>query len=76
MVMVEWQRFLKEDGVKVFCISPGFLATNLGGMGAEKLRQMGAGHPSLGGAVIKEVVEGRRDDDAGKVVNAAGVQPW
>lgn len=76
MVMLEWQRFLKEDGVKVFCISPGFLATNLGGMGAEKLRQMGAGDPSLGGTLISDVVKGKRDEDAGKVVNAAGVQTW
>ena len=76
MMMLEWQRFLKDDGVKVFCISPGFLATNLGGMGAEVLRKRGAGHPSLGGALIKDVVEGRRDDDVAKVVNASGVQPW
>ncbi|KAL1598861.1 hypothetical protein SLS60_008003 [Paraconiothyrium brasiliense] len=76
MVMLEWQRFLEEDGVKVFCISLGFLATNLGGMGPEKMRQMGAVDPSLGGALIKDVVEGKRDADAGKVVNAAGVQAW
>ncbi|KAF1980149.1 NAD(P)-binding protein [Bimuria novae-zelandiae CBS 107.79] len=76
MLMLEWQRFLKVDGVKVFCISPGFLATNLAGIGAEKLRQMGAGDPSLGGALIKHVVEGKRDADAGKVINAQGVQPW
>lgn len=76
MLMLEWQRFLKEDGVKVFCISPGFLATNLGGMGPEKLRAMGAGNPSLGGILIRDVVEGKRDADAGKVVNAAGVQAW
>jgi NAD(P)-dependent dehydrogenase (short-subunit alcohol dehydrogenase family) len=76
MMMLEWQRYLKEDGVKVFCISPGFLATNLGGIGADKLKEMGAGDPSSGGALIKDVVEGKRDADAGKVVNAAGVQAW
>ncbi|KAF9734775.1 hypothetical protein PMIN04_000924 [Paraphaeosphaeria minitans] len=76
MLMLEWQRFLKEDGVKVFCISPGFLATNLGGMGPEKMKQMGALDPSLGGILIRDVVEGKRDADAGKVVNAAGVQAW
>ncbi|KAJ9632175.1 hypothetical protein H2203_000578 [Taxawa tesnikishii (nom. ined.)] len=30
MMMIEWARMLKEDGVKVFAISPGFLATGLG----------------------------------------------
>lgn len=76
MMMLEWQRFLKEDGVKVFCVSPGFLATNLGGMGPEKLREMGAKDPSIGGNLIKDVVQGKRDADAGTVVNAAGVQAW
>lgn len=76
MVMLEWQRFLKEDGVKVFCISPGFLATNLGGMGPEELKEAGAGHPSMGGKLIRDVVEGKRDADAGKVVNAGGIQVW
>ncbi|KAK3209529.1 hypothetical protein GRF29_69g2110495 [Pseudopithomyces chartarum] len=76
MLMLEWVRLLKKDGVKVFCISPGFLATNLAGLGPEKLRQMGAGEPSLGGKIIKEVVEGERDDDAGKVVKTGGVQSW
>jgi len=67
---------LKADGVKVFCISPGFLATGLGGIGKEKLKNMGAGDPSLGGIFIKDVVEGTRDEDSGKVVNSAGLQPW
>src|ERR1700731_3012520 len=31
MMMREWYRMLKEDGVKVWCVSPGFLATGLGG---------------------------------------------
>ncbi|KAF2684472.1 NAD(P)-binding protein [Lentithecium fluviatile CBS 122367] len=76
MLMLEWTRLLKADGVAVFCISPGFLATGLGGIGKEKLKQMGAGDASLGGIFIKDVVEGARDDDSGKVVNSAGLQPW
>ena len=76
MLMLEWERLLKEDGVKVFCISPGFLATNLGGIGAERLKQMGAGDPSLGGTFIRDVVQGQRDSDAGKVINSGGIQPW
>ncbi|KAF2798130.1 NAD(P)-binding protein [Melanomma pulvis-pyrius CBS 109.77] len=76
MMMLDWARVLKADGVKVFAISPGFLATGLAGVGAETLRKFGAGDPSLGGIFIKDVVEGKRDADAGLVINSAGVQPW
>ncbi|KAF1843439.1 NAD(P)-binding protein [Cucurbitaria berberidis CBS 394.84] len=76
MMMLEWKRLLEPDGVKVFCISPGFLATNLGGMGADFLKKVGAGDASVGGVFIKDVVEGKRDEDTGKVINKDGVQPW
>lgn len=75
MMMREWHRMLHEDGVKVWCISPGFLATGLGG-GADSNRKMGAGDPSVAGSLIKSVLEGSRDDDVGKVVLKDGVQPW
>jgi NAD(P)-dependent dehydrogenase (short-subunit alcohol dehydrogenase family) len=46
MMMREWTRILKEDGVKVWCISPGFLATGLGA-GVKMNKQMGAEDPVL-----------------------------
>ncbi|CAI6337158.1 unnamed protein product [Periconia digitata] len=76
MQMLEWSRVLKEDGVKVFCISPGFLATGLGGVGSEKLKAVGAADASVGGELIRDVVEGGRDADAGLVVAKDGVQKW
>jgi len=93
MLMREWAKILKNDGVKVFAISPGFLATGLAGIGAEKLKkvsspwmkrdrhcadvvQMGALDPSEGGSFIRDVVEGKRDHDEGKVIRATMVQPW
>ncbi|KAJ4337903.1 hypothetical protein N0V95_008198 [Ascochyta clinopodiicola] len=76
MMMLDWARALEPDGVRVFGISPGFLATGLGGMGPEFMRKFGAGEPHLGGEVIRDVVQGKRDADAGKVVNKDGVQPW
>ncbi|KAF6838155.1 short-chain dehydrogenase [Colletotrichum musicola] len=75
MVMLNWHWLFKEDGVKVWCISPGFLATDLGG-NKELLKKLGAGDPSRGGDLIKKVIEGERDADAGKVVSQDGVQPW
>ncbi|KAI1765710.1 NAD(P)-binding protein [Hypoxylon sp. FL1150] len=76
MMMREWARVLRNDGVKVWCVSPGFLATGLGGVGAEKLKAMGALDPSVGGQFVKDVVQGKRDADAGRVVRANGIQPW
>lgn len=67
---------LQADGVKVFGISPGFLATGLGGLGPDLLKKFGAGDPSVGGELIRDVVEGKRDEHAGKVINKDGVQPW
>ncbi|KAI0839417.1 NAD(P)-binding protein [Hypoxylon sp. FL0890] len=76
MLMREWCRILRNDGVKVWCISPGFLATGLGGVGADRLKEMGAMDPSVGGQFVKDVVQGKRDQDVGKVIRANMIQPW
>jgi NAD(P)-dependent dehydrogenase (short-subunit alcohol dehydrogenase family) len=76
MLMREWYRILLNDGVKVWAISPGFLATGLSGAGSEVLKKMGAKDPSEGGSFVKAVVEGERDQDVGKVVRVDGVQDW
>ena len=75
MVMRQWHRWLKEDGVKVFGIAPGFLATGLGS-GPEEAKKMGAGDPSTAGPFIRSFIEGQRDANVGRVTNRAGVQPW
>lgn len=40
MLMTQWWRRLRADGVKVWAVSPGFLATGLAGIGAERLKQV------------------------------------
>ncbi|KAJ3497649.1 hypothetical protein NLG97_g1747 [Lecanicillium saksenae] len=75
MMMREWHRMLKDDGVKTWAVSPGFLATKLGG-DQEGNKQMGAGDPALGGIFIKDIVEGKRDADIGKAITRDGIQPW
>jgi NAD(P)-dependent dehydrogenase (short-subunit alcohol dehydrogenase family) len=75
MMMREWYKTLKEDGVKVWCISPGYLATGLGGS-QEFNKKMGATDPAEGGKFVRSVVEGQRDEDVGKVILRNGVQPW
>ena len=77
MLTLTWHWVLKEDGVRTWAVSPGLLATNLGGMGPERMRAMGAKDPSIGGDLIRRVIEGERDADVGKVVNQDGaVQDW
>ena len=76
MMMREWHRLLHEDGVKVWSVSPGFLATGLGA-GREANAKMGAGDPAAAGGFVRSVIEGERDADVGKVVMANGVvQAW
>lgn len=79
MMVREWYKDLKNDGVKVFNISPGFLATGLAGKGKEEfMKSIGAKDPAIGGTFVKDVVEGARDGQEGKVVRnyAPGNQPW
>jgi NAD(P)-dependent dehydrogenase (short-subunit alcohol dehydrogenase family) len=75
MLMLDWNHKLKDDGVKVWGVQPGFLITGLGGENVDKevVKKMGAGHPSEGGAMIKRVVEGEFDDRTGALVGKAGV---
>lgn len=75
MMVREWTRVLKEDGVTVFCISPGFLATGLGA-GQERNKQMGGRDPTEGANFVRDVVEGARDKDVGKVIRRNDIQAW
>lgn len=76
MVMLVWHALLKGDGVKTWCISPGFVHTGLGGM-PDAMKKGRAGDPATSGDFIKRVLEGERDADVGKVVHVGGgVQAW
>ncbi|KAJ5931083.1 hypothetical protein N7466_006576 [Penicillium verhagenii] len=75
MMMLDWSHKLKADGVKVCCVGPGMLATNLGGV-PELAIAMGAKHPSIGGQLLRKVVEGERDDSMGKIIVQQGVMEW
>lgn len=76
MLMRDWARVLKNDGVKVWAVSPGFLATGLGGQGPDVLKRFGAAEPSVGGEFVRGVVEGKYDHVVGKVIKVDKVQPW
>ena len=76
MMMREWHRTLRNDGVKIWAVSPGFLATGLGGIGPELLKKLGALDPSEGGNFIRDVIQGKRDHDQGKAIRSTEIQPW
>ncbi|KAJ0347532.1 hypothetical protein COL154_009613 [Colletotrichum chrysophilum] len=40
MLMREWHRTLLNDGVKVWGINPGYVATGIGGVGAEEMKKV------------------------------------
>ncbi|ORY06126.1 hypothetical protein BCR34DRAFT_571489 [Clohesyomyces aquaticus] len=76
MMFLHWVRLFEADGVKCFALSPGFLATNLAG-DPELMKKAGAGDPSLGGDFIRDCVEGKRDEHAGRVIRRDGsIQDW
>lgn len=62
--------------VKVFGVDPGFSATDINGGDKEVLKKMGAREPEVSAMVVARVVRGERDNEAGKVVDEAGVVPW
>lgn len=76
IIMRDWVRVLTNDGVKVWGLEPGFLATEFGGADPKDLRALGAGEPSDGGEIIRSVVEGERDADVGRIVTKDGLQRW
>ncbi|KAM0324656.1 hypothetical protein ACHAQA_008047 [Verticillium albo-atrum] len=75
MLMLSWHHILREDNVKVWCVMPGYLITGLGA-DAESMKEHGAAGPEVGGELIRAVVEGERDGDAGRIVAPEGVQSW
>ena len=75
MLMLDYHYKLKPDNVKVWCIGPGFLQTDLGGA-REMVAAQGAGHPSIGGNFVRSVVEGERDADTGKYIVKDGIMAF
>lgn len=79
MMMLEWARMFKQDGVRVFGVDPGRLVTNLGRRkpDPELAQKMGLRDPSEGADLLLQIVEGKKDAEAGKVIDEnGGVMPW
>jgi NAD(P)-dependent dehydrogenase (short-subunit alcohol dehydrogenase family) len=65
----------KEQGIRVWTVDPGLVATNLGG-NKDALEQMGAGSSEVSAQTILSIIEGQRDADIGKLIYKDGVHPW
>ncbi|ATY62463.1 NAD(P)-binding domain [Cordyceps militaris] len=74
MLMLDWNHKLRADGVRVWAVGPGMLATNLGGK-PELVAALNLPHPRKGGRLMRAVVEGERDGDAGQVISYDGRMP-
>ena len=59
--------------IKVFTFCPGFTVSNLG---PRNKMEFGAKPTDEAVRPLVDVVEGKRDDDAGKFLNATGFYPW
>lgn len=76
MLAACYAKELKDEfGAKVWVVDPGLVVTNLThNPGA--LRARGALEPDTSAQTILEIVEGKRDEDVGKLVHKDGVWPW
>ncbi|KAF2964847.1 hypothetical protein GQX73_g8724 [Xylaria multiplex] len=67
----------KDDGVKIHAFDPGWVATEFGGGDPEVNRKLGAIDPRVPGLACRDVVEGKRDNEANLIVSINGdTFPW
>ncbi|KAM0746907.1 NAD(P)-binding protein [Meredithblackwellia eburnea MCA 4105] len=76
MMIMEWRRILKNDNFKINIVNPDWMATSLGGLDPVEMSKYGAGDPKDAGRFVKSVIEGKRDGDDGKMLDAKGIVPW
>ncbi|WVQ67345.1 uncharacterized protein L199_005541 [Kwoniella botswanensis] len=81
MIMRDWIRLLRNDHkFKIWSINPGTVLTGLGG-DKEQLKKWNAKSPETSGIFIRDVIEGKRDDQVGKSISPPGapsgdILPW
>lgn len=66
-----------EQGLKVFSMSPGFVVSNLRGTTEELRSGWGQAKPaSESGEFMLDILEGKRDEDVGKLIWKDGIYGW
>jgi NAD(P)-dependent dehydrogenase (short-subunit alcohol dehydrogenase family) len=76
MIAADWRHELANDNFTIHSLCPGFVATNLGGLGPEVLRSWGAGDAADSGRFIRDVAHGKRDEDQMHMIKASGIIPY
>ena len=76
MLAACYAKELKDKfGAKVWAVEPGLVATNLT-RNPDALRARGALEPDTSARTVLGIVEGKRDEDVGKLVYKDGLWPW
>ncbi len=68
----QWVEYGKE-GIKVFAYDPGFTISNLS---AHNKAENGARSAEESASSLVDVIEGKRDDEAGMFLHNTGIYPW
>ena len=74
MWAIQEHKVMAKEGLKVFPMCPGSVASNL--RGASETPGDGLGDPAESGRLILSIIEGKRDADVGNFVHKDGIYPW
>lgn len=66
----------KKQGFRVFAFCPGYVVTDLAGMREVKEKESHALSSTTSAESILKIVNGERDDEAGKFLHKDGLYPW
>lgn len=77
MMTIQMNKQLAPQNVRVFAFCPGLVRSRLRGESEEAISYGGrAGDPLVSGRAVLDIIEGKRDVDAGKLVHKDGIYPW
>jgi NAD(P)-dependent dehydrogenase (short-subunit alcohol dehydrogenase family) len=76
MVMRDWYRIFKNDGVKVHALCPGRVATDFGSCTVEEAKQQGGTPVEQPAVFVEAILDGKWDEHQGEFIHEGGVYPW
>lgn len=77
VVMLDEWAIYNTKGLKTFGVDPGLVVSNLRGS-SDHARSAGgrAGDPAESGEVVLRIIQGKNDQDVGKVIDKDGIVAW
>lgn len=77
MATLQQHKRLHNQNVRVFAFCPGLVRSNLRGESEDAVSAGGAAGDPMGSARgIFDIIEGKRDSEAGQFLRAEGIWPW